>query len=247
MTSKPVLSKLTAFVFLSVALNPAAQDSGQIVDRFQDAYRSSRTLQANFLQRYFDNGREIRSEAGIAYFGRPGKMRWEYQSPERNLYVIDGKWSWFYVPADHTVTRVRARESSDWRTPLALLAGEMKVSRICAKVTVDLSELPSARSNIVLRCELRGSGMAKQDASRHGTPRAQAAEETVLFEVNPGSGELSRIVVSDPGGIRVEFQFSAWRFDPHLDARIFRFDPPTGVAIVDGELAGPGPGPTGRL
>jgi outer membrane lipoprotein carrier protein len=244
--SEPVLSKLTAFVFLSVVLNPAAQDSGQIVDRFQYAYRSSRTLQANFLQRYFENGREMRSEAGIAYFARPGKMRWEYQSPERNLYVIDGKWSWFYVPADHTVTRVRARESSDWRTPLALLAGEMKVSRICAKVNVDPSEPSLARSNIVLRCELRGSGMVKHDAFRHGTTGAQSAEETVLFEVNPGNGELYRIVVSDPGGVRVEFQFSAWQFDPHLDARIFRFDPPEGVAIVDGELAGPGTGPTGR-
>lgn len=234
MKSKPI-SKLSAFVILSAALNPAAQVSGQIVDRFQDAYRSSRTLQANFLQRYFENGREIRAEAGVAYFGRPGKMRWEYQSPERNLYVIDGKWSWFYVPADHTVTRVRARESSDWRTPLALLAGEMKVSRICAKVTVDPSEPPSARSNIVLRCDLRGSEVAKDGASRH----PQSAEEIVLFEVNPGSGELHRIVVSDPGGVRVEFQFSAWQFNPHLDAKIFRFDPPKGVAIVDGELAAP--------
>lgn len=242
MKSKPVFSKLTAFVFLSVALNPAAQDSGQIVDRFQDAYRSSRTLQANFLQRYFESGREVRSEAGIAYFGRPGKMRWEYQSPERNLYVVDGKWSWFYVPADHTVTRVRARESSDWRTPLALLAGEMKVSRICAKVSFDPSEPPSARSNIVLRCALRGSGAAKHDASPQGP---QADEETVLFEVNPGNGELSRIVVSDPGGVRVEFQFSGWRFDPHLDAKIFRFEPPKGVAIVDGELAAPGSRPSG--
>ena len=54
--------------------------------------------------------------------------------PEQNLFLIDGKTAWFYVPGDHTVTRVPAKQSGDWRTPLALLAGEMKVSRVCARV-----------------------------------------------------------------------------------------------------------------
>jgi len=61
-------------------------------------------------------------------------MRWEYERPEKDLFLVDGKTAWFYVPADHTVTRVPAKQSEDLRTPLALLAGEMKISRICARV-----------------------------------------------------------------------------------------------------------------
>src|SRR5712671_1847582 len=127
-----------------------------LVQRFESRYRSSKTLQANFLETYFDSGKVLRSEAGIAYFGKPGKMRWEYGSPEANLYLVDGKWSWFYVPADHTVTRARAKESSDARTPLALLAGEMKVSRICKSVDTDNSARPADPRGVVLRCILRG-------------------------------------------------------------------------------------------
>jgi outer membrane lipoprotein-sorting protein len=59
----------------------------------------------------------------------------------------------------------------------------------------------------------------------------------VLFEVDPAKGELARIVVSDPGGIQVEFRFSNWEFDPPLDGKMFRFEPPKGVAIVDGDFA----------
>ena len=97
-------------------------------------YRAAKRLQATFLERYTESGRMVRAESGIAYFERPGKMRWEYAEPEHNIFLIDGKTAWFYVPADQTVTRVPAKQSGDWRTPLALLAGEMKVSRVCAKI-----------------------------------------------------------------------------------------------------------------
>lgn len=162
-------------------------------------------------------------------------MRWEYESPERNLFVIDGKWSWFYVPADHTVMRIRARESSDWRTPLALLAGEMKVSRICAQVSADYAKRPSSSANTLLRCTVRGTaGGSTRPGSR---PEPASNAEDVLFEINSSTGELSRILISDPGGVQVEFSFSNWTFDPPLNADFFRFAPPKGVAIVDGELA----------
>jgi outer membrane lipoprotein carrier protein len=211
-----------------------------LIQRFERTYRQAKTLQATFLERYFETGREVRSEAGIAYFGRPGKMRWEYRSPEPNLYVIDGRWAWFYVPSDHTVTRVHAKQSSDWRTPLALLAGEMKVSRICARVTVDTSTRAVIASNVVLRCELRGSAPARD---RDASPASEKDSARVLFEVNPVNGELARILVTDPGGVQVEFQFTNWQFDPQLDSKVFRFEPPRGVAIVDGDLAASGSSP----
>src|SRR5438132_8422335 len=114
-------------------------------------------MQVIFLEQYSENGRVIRIEAGAAYFRRPGKMRWEYQSPEKNLFLVDGKTAWFYVPADHTVTRVPAKQSTDWRTPLALLAGEMNLSRVCARIIFSAKEKPEAAGKGVLACELRGA------------------------------------------------------------------------------------------
>ena len=208
-----------------------------LVHRFESAYRSSKTLQANFLETYFDSGKVVRSETGIAYFAKPGKMRWEYVSPEPNLYLVDGKWSWFYVPADHTVTRTRAKQSSDSRTPLALLAGEMKVSRLCKTVILDRSSSSIDAQGVVLRCDLRGS-----DESVPATPgSAPAAHGSyALFEVNQQSGELLRIVVVDSGGVQVEFRFSNWQFDPSLQASKFRFEPSKGTAIVDGDFVASG-------
>src|SRR6266852_6276992 len=110
------------------------KEAANIASRMESRYRSARTLQATFLERYTENGRVVRVEAGTAYFRRPGKMRWEYERPEKNLFLVDGKTAWFYVLADHTVTRVPAKQSADLRTPLALLAGQMKISRVCSHV-----------------------------------------------------------------------------------------------------------------
>ena len=92
-------------------------------------------------------------------------MRWEYEAPEKDLFLVDGKTAWFYVPNDHTVTRVPAKQSTDWRTPLALLAGEMKVSRVCSHVELATTEKPVREGDVVLRCQVRGA--AADSAGRH--------------------------------------------------------------------------------
>lgn len=219
-------------------------DAGTLVQKFERRYRGSSTLQAAFLERYLERGKEVRSESGMAYFGKPGKMRWEYQSPERNLFVVDGKWSWFYVPADHTATRIRARESSDWRTPLALLAGEMKVSRICALVQVDPQARPLNSNGIMLQCVLRGSPPEKPREAGNAVSLLDSQAANVSFELDGATGELLRIVMFDPGGVQIEFRFADWQFNPRLEGSKFHFDPPVGVAIVDGNMAAPGSDPS---
>src|SRR6267143_1276777 len=144
-----MLRWFTVLFFLSFSLS-SITGAQNIAARMEARYRSARTLQAAFLECYTENGRVVRTEAGMAYFRRPGKMRWEYQSPEKNLFLVDGKSAWFYVPADHTVTRVPAKDSSDWKTPLALLAGEMKVARVCAQVQSAIHEQIASPGDVML-------------------------------------------------------------------------------------------------
>src|SRR5246127_2688856 len=134
----------------------AGSDAGKLASLMEAKYRSAKTLAATFLERYVENGAVLRSEAGTAYFRRPGKMRWEYERPEKDLFLVDGKTAWFYVPADHTVTRVPAKQSEDLRTPLALLAGQMKLSRLCSRVELADGEKLLHDGDVVLRCRVRG-------------------------------------------------------------------------------------------
>jgi outer membrane lipoprotein carrier protein len=238
-----IASRILTLLFLGlgcVAPAAATPDSGEVkklVSLFETRYRLSRTLQATFLERYAENEKLVRTEAGTVYFRRPGKMRWEYESPEHDLFLVDGKTAWFYVPADHTVMRVPAKQSTDWRTPLALLAGEMKVSRVCARVELADREKAESEQDVVLRCQLRApapdpSGKASTDQAVSDGGKSDA----VFFEIVRHTGELVRLIIRQSGGVQVEFRFANWRLNPPMPDSAFRFEVPVGVAIVNGEL-----------
>ncbi len=202
----------------------STEPGSQTLREFEGKYQNATRLQATFLERYRENGRVVRVEAGDAYFLRPGKMRWDYQAPEKNTFLADGKYVWFYSPADHTATRMPAKQSEDWRTPLAYLTSHMKLSRLCTKIVLAPNDKPSQAEGVVYRCTLRGA-----------TDAGSSSTKAVLFELSP-QGELNRIVIPQEGGIEMEFSFADWRWNPPLDKSVFEFVPPHDTVIVDGLL-----------
>lgn len=235
---------LAGTLICNLAVAGVSPDVKPFIALFESRYRAARTLQAAFLQQYTENGRVVRVESGIVYFRRPGKMRWEYQAPEKNLFLVDGKTAWFYVPADHTATRVPAKESTDWRTPLALLAGEMKVSRVCLRVQAAANQKSETPGTVMIHCELRGAATNSPDLNAPATSSQRAeSSEDVFFEIVKNTGELVGVTVNDPGGVGIQFHFTNWQTDRPVDDALFHFRAPSGVAIVNGEL----PSGNGRM
>ena len=69
----------------SVAALPNIHTLAQAVD---EHYNHLRSLQAEFTEIYQGSGME-RVESGTLWLKKPGKMRWEYRSPEEKLFVGD--------------------------------------------------------------------------------------------------------------------------------------------------------------
>jgi outer membrane lipoprotein carrier protein len=232
-----LLVTLLYLAAIEIYARPEDAAEKRIAGLLEAKYRSARTMQATFLERYSENGRTVRVEAGVAYFRRPGKMRWEYESPEKNLFLVDGKTAWFYVPADHTVTRVPAKESGDWRTPLSLLAGEAKLSRVCERVQLSMIVPAESKDDAMLYCLPRGE--EPRHSVRHqgdSSPLDAGQRDAIFLEIARYSGELVRVLARGKGGVEVEFRFAQWRMDPPVSDSMFRFNTPPGVAIVNGEL-----------
>lgn len=193
----------------------------EIASRVETRYQKLRTMQVTFLERY-RQGKNVRVESGTAYFSRPGRMRWEYEAPEEKLFLVDGVNAWFYVPADRTATRAKVKESDDWHTPLALLAGKLRrgvLSRLCGSL-----ETQPARAGYALRCVPKDK---------------RASFREMLLETDDGF-RLTRILIREPGDVETEFRFADWQENVALAEVLFHFSAPKGVAIVDEQsIAGP--------
>ncbi len=113
----------------------------------------------------------------------------------------------------------------------------MKVSRVCARIEPAIAEKPEASDHVVLFCKLRAASSEARKQGLQDTPAQSGdAGEAVFFEIAEYSGDLVRVLIREPGGATVEFHFTNWQVDPPVDDSLFHFRPPSGVAIVNGEL-----------
>jgi outer membrane lipoprotein carrier protein len=221
--------RVTLALLLVVSFVTFAGEAQSVERAIEARYHAARTLKAFFYERYSDGTGAVAGESGTVYFSRPGRMRWEYTSPEKKLFLVDGKNVWFYVPADHTASRAKLKESSDWRTPLALLVGKANLSQLCANLQLiepggkytQSAGFQPAGGDDVLRGVPRGESKKKGDA-----------EQVVYLETNP-QAQLVRVVIHQPGNAVTEFRFGDWKENIPIAEDKFHFQPPPGVAIVD--------------
>jgi outer membrane lipoprotein carrier protein len=217
---------LSALVFFATP----ASSAQAVLHAIEARYHHAQTLKAVFYERYNDEGtaNSGSAESGTVYFSQPGRMRWEYESPEQKLFIVDGANVWFYVPADRTVSRAKVKESSDWRTPLALLTGKSDLAKLCRVIEIvdpakdeNPEDHPSSADNNVLRCiPKRESADADQELRE------------VLLESDPAA-RLIRLIIRQPGNLETEFRFANWQENLPIAETMFHFAPPQGVTVVD--------------
>jgi outer membrane lipoprotein carrier protein len=215
-------------VILVAALPTLAlgQDVHSLAASVDAHYNHLRTLETQFTEIYRGNGME-RTESGTLWLEKgglkkPGKMRWEYRSPEDKLFVSDGRDAWFYVPADKQVRKTSARKLEDIRSPLAFLLGKSKLEKELQGLSLAPDIQPLSVGDVVLR----------------GVPQAMADQVSeILVEVTPGH-ELNRVQINQVDGSTTEYRFTDQKENVAISERQFEFSPPPGTETVEGEIGG---------
>ncbi|MEW5804985.1 MAG: outer membrane lipoprotein carrier protein LolA, partial [bacterium] len=130
MKKKMVLIKMflaTCLVIQAVILQGARAEETKadpVIQRVQEWYDKLSDLQADFRQKTFSQTLNRTTEAqGKIYFKKPNLMKWNYISPEKQIYVINHENFWWYVPEDAQVVKRKASTVLQDTTPLSFLAG----------------------------------------------------------------------------------------------------------------------------
>jgi len=114
------LRQAAALALLAVALlpQPAGAAAAQRLAAFLE---DTRTLRARFVQEIVaEDGTPGERASGTLAVLRPGRFRWDYREPYRQLIVADGERLWIYDEDLEQVT-VRPQERALGRTPLQIL------------------------------------------------------------------------------------------------------------------------------
>ncbi len=175
-----------------------------------------RGLEADFLQIFRGpDGRTLR-ESGHFLLKRPGKARWEYTSPEKKLFISDGRNIYFHVEGERHATEALVRDSADPQIPFLFLLGRGNLRRDFSRIELVNDERPVGGGNLVLRLVPR---------------RAPDEFKQLLVEVAPASAEVRRLVIFQRNGARMDFILSNLREGFAAPDERFRFVAPPGVEI----------------
>ena len=204
-----LLAALSPVCILSQQRPANAHELAARVDGHYDRLHS---LKAAFSESYAGMGVQ-RAESGQLLLSKPGRMRWDYNSPAGKVFLLDGKYAWFYTPGDAQVQRIPAKELDDLRSPLRFLLGHTKLE----KELVGLSLTPAANGEFVLS----------------GIPKGQENRVSKLSLTVTAAGAITGIDVEEMDGATTKFTFSGEQPDAAIAPKTFQFNPPAGVPVVD--------------
>jgi outer membrane lipoprotein carrier protein len=215
-------SKRPAVLLLSLLFFPkisAASDSdvSQIAKRVDRRYNQLTTLKANFQENYSGAGIN-RNESGELWLEKPGKMRWQYEQPTPKLFVVDGKNAFFYVPSERQARRMPAKKLDDFRSPIRYLLGHTKLQNEFEKLSLS-SDPPKEPGDVVIE----------------GVPKGMEDRvQRVRLEIT-AADQILQIRIEELDGSVTEFIFRDIQENVAVKPNLFRFTPPPGVEVVQGE------------
>jgi outer membrane lipoprotein carrier protein len=100
------------------------------LDDFLAFNSSAKSASGRFEQQVFDRaGKVIEKASGTFAFARPGKFRWTYDKPHKQVLVGDGSKLWIHDP-DLNQVSVKRIDAAISSTPAALLAGKDDITTL---------------------------------------------------------------------------------------------------------------------
>lgn len=211
----PALFALCFVAQVLVAPAPAAK-AGRCADAalesLQNHYQGVRDFSARFEQKSESTiipGPEI--STGRVELAKPGRMRWQYETPHASLFVADGETAWLVDTANKEVTVVPFDESFVSITALAFLFGTARIKE----------QFKASATHCVNR-----------SAWLRLTPRAPSAYEYIELKIELPEGAFDEFVIGDLFGNRMQFRFAELRINQGIPAERFRYVPGPGERVL---------------
>jgi outer membrane lipoprotein carrier protein len=184
--------------------------AGTPLQDLQARLSSFHSMRANFQQALYADKREApRTSKGKMAIQRPGKFRWDTQSPNEQILVADGNLLWIYDVDLEQATKQKV-DTTDSNSPALFLSG-------------NVSEIPK---RFVVSTEKTENGVGFKLEAKSADDMFQSIK--IIFQAD----KLSKMIVGTRIGQRSEFSFSQVELNPTFPNSTFHFKPPAGVDVL---------------
>jgi outer membrane lipoprotein carrier protein len=199
---------------------PTARDSADcpdpatIVRKLQERYDETRAFRAAFRQEMtiVSMGASDVSE-GTVVFKKPGKMRWDFQTPQPQQIISDGDTLWIHQPEQKQVMKGPFKGGFVSTTPVSFLLG---VGRITDEFRPEADPRGCSGERIYVRLAAKGTeGIG-----------------ALAFGVERATFDIVEAAVTDPLGNVTSLTFSNVARNVDVPDTTFQFQIPPGSDVI---------------
>jgi len=192
---------------------------GEILQRTEAYYQNLRAFTSEFLQVTTSSATNtITTEAsGLLYYQKPRQMRWEYHTPEQQVFVANQKLAWLYEPSEHQISLFDASKFFD--SPLAQTFFD-GISGLKKNFEVSLDNERSNTSVAVLKLTPK-----KEDPN---------IKELRLW-IDVKTFEIIKVETQDALANTNRIVLKSQKASVDLNATLFQLDVPSSTSVVDTE------------
>jgi outer membrane lipoprotein carrier protein len=195
----------------SPQVRPPASD---VAGAIQRKYDSVKDFSANFTQAYEGGAlRRKTLESGTVQIKKPGKMRWDYTSAEKKLFVSDGQTMFLYFPNEKQVMKNAVPSQDEATSAVLFLMGKGNITRDFNIRWAD------GDTDATYRLRL--------------DPKTRQTEYDWLeITADRDSLRIVGLTAADAQGGKSSFTFSNFKENPGLADKIFQFTIPRGTEVI---------------
>lgn len=200
---------------ISVPARAQTRPSAEVLAQsLQQRYDKVRDFSADFVHTYRGGAlRQQATERGVMAVKKPGKMRWDYSSPEKKRFVSDGVKIYSYIPQDRQVIVSNVPKVDEATTAVMFLAGKGDVIRDFA---------PSFTQG----------GPSGTLALKLVPKRAERDYDSLVLFLDPTTLQIRALTTTDRQGGESTFTFNNMKENQGLSDKEFAFRIPRGVDVI---------------
>lgn len=207
-----MIAAAAALFYASLGAQQHAPTLHEVASRVDRHYNQLHSLHAGFSETYQGMGMK-RTESGTLLLVKPGRMKWDYSSPPGKIFLLDGKYAWFYTAGDARVQRIPAKQLDDLRSPLRFLLGHTELEKEIGHLSMTAG--PNGAFTLT------------------GQPKGQENRVRRLSITVTADGVITAIEVEETTGALTHFSFSNEQTNVAVPPATFKFTPPPGIPVVD--------------
>src|SRR5271156_4734829 len=190
---------------------PVSKDLKQVLDRLQRHYRDTKSFTAKFNEEIAAVGAPKRQRQGTVSFRKPGRMRWEFETPEKETIVSDGETLYSYDPDLNQVVETPLKQALKSSSATSFLLGIGNINRDFKAAFAN----PSSPNGLIDRI---------LDAKTGGY--------RIEVGLDPKSYNLMTLTLTDQLGDVTRIDFSDIHDNVEVPDSIFTFKTPAGADVV---------------